>query len=265
MEHTNICAVIIPVYKSLDEMERKVLRQLNKMTLGFRKVFVAPQDFIFDSSFNEFDSYAVEYFLSDYFRSIEGYNKLMLSEEFYTRFLDYEYILIHQTDAYLFKDELSYWCQTGYSYIGAPWYFPELTWKDMMIIYVKTRIMYFHYADEHLRDILHYNKVGNGGLSLRNVNTFLRVLQKSKPQKINKYRNNTHYVYNEDVFWGIEAPNILKEYRLPTLKEAMRFSLELHAEKASQIIGGLPFGCHAFQKHSVDFWEKIIPFLNEYE
>lgn len=241
MERTKICAIIIPVYKSLDEVEQQVLHQLIGMTTGFDKIFVAPKNFAFDKSFNDFKSFAVEYFPIHYFQGIEGYNKLMLSEEFYSRFLAYEYILIHQTDAYLFKDELAYWCQKGYSYIGAPWYAPEQTWIDKLKIEIKTRFMRFHYADEHLTDIRHQNKVGNGGLSLRHINSFLKVLQRVRPELIDKYKNNTLYVYHEDAFWGFEAPKILKEYKVPTLKESMRFSLELNAEKASKIIGGLPF------------------------
>lgn len=45
----------------------------------------------------------------------------MLSAEFYERFLAWDYILLCQTDAFVFRDELADWCARGYDYIGAPW------------------------------------------------------------------------------------------------------------------------------------------------
>ncbi len=68
-------------------------------------------------------NYIIEYFNNEYFNGVSGYNKLMLSREFYLRFKNYEYILIYQLDAYVFRDELDYWCGQGYDYIGAPWIF----------------------------------------------------------------------------------------------------------------------------------------------
>ena len=41
---------------------------------------------------------------------ILGYNRMMLSAEFYDLFVDCEYILICQTDAWVFRDELEQWC-----------------------------------------------------------------------------------------------------------------------------------------------------------
>ena len=47
---------------------------------------------------------------------------LMLSPFFYESFLDFKYVLIHQLDVFIFKDELNYWCNQNYDYIGAPWF-----------------------------------------------------------------------------------------------------------------------------------------------
>ena len=30
-------------------------------------------------------------------------------------------MLIYQLDAFVFQDDLAYWCQQNYDYIGAPW------------------------------------------------------------------------------------------------------------------------------------------------
>lgn len=60
-------------------------------------------------------------FPDTYFKGIAGYNRLMMSPEFYETFAQWEYILIYQTDAWVFSDRLSEWCSKGYDYIGAPW------------------------------------------------------------------------------------------------------------------------------------------------
>ena len=262
MNVNNLCCIVIPVYKSLGFMDILVVRQAVEMTKGFNKVFVAPKNFLFDSSFDEFRHFEVEYFSKEFFHNIEGYNRLMLSSEFYERFILYENILIHQTDAHLFKEELEYWCMQGYDYIGAPWYFPD--YKDnRLVLFVKTRFMKFFYADEHINDLRHINKVGNGGLSLRKVSSALAVLQAVPPALIEKYRKASHYVYNEDTFWALEAKVVKKDFRIPKMKDAMRFSLEKNADLAYQQIAELPFGCHAFDVHSTEFWEKHISFLNK--
>lgn len=54
------------------------------------------------------------FFHENYFKSIDGYNKLMLSPSFYKAFSNYEYILIYQLDAWVFKDELQYWCKLDF-------------------------------------------------------------------------------------------------------------------------------------------------------
>ena len=46
---------------------------------------------------------------------------MLLTADFYRRFTDYEYILIHQLDVFLFEDKLLEFCDMGYDYIGAPY------------------------------------------------------------------------------------------------------------------------------------------------
>lgn len=87
------------------------------------------------------------FFHENYFKSIDGYNKLMLSPSFYKAFSNYEYILIYQLDAWVFKDELQHWCNQKYDYIGAP-------------IYQNNKLI----------------GIGNGGFSLRKVDYCLKVL-----------------------------------------------------------------------------------------
>ncbi len=51
---------------------------------------------------------------------IAGYNRMMLSAEFYETYRAYEYILICHADAWVFRNDLSAWCRRGFDCVAAP-------------------------------------------------------------------------------------------------------------------------------------------------
>lgn len=103
-----------------------------------------------------------EYFDSHFFDSLFDYNRLMLSEDFYQRFTDFSHILIYQPDALVLRDELEMWCNSDLDYVGATWY------RELIEFYEKVP---WPFAG---------SGCGNGGFSLRRVNSFLRHLQSRK-------------------------------------------------------------------------------------
>ena len=54
--------------------------------------------------------------------SRQSYNRFKTLARFYSLFRSYEYLLTYELDAYVFDDQLLYWCDQGYDYIGAPWF-----------------------------------------------------------------------------------------------------------------------------------------------
>ena len=97
--------------------------------------------------------------------SLFQYNKLKISDFFYDLFKNYTYLLTYELDAFVFKDELEYWCNKGYDYIGAPWF-------EGLEFPTSTNII----------------GVGNSGFSLRNVKSSIRIVNRigflKKNQKI---------------------------------------------------------------------------------
>src|SRR6185312_10565314 len=57
-----------------------------------------------------------------WFRDRSSYNELMFSQAIYSLFADHEFILIHQSDAFVFVDQFTTWCATDIDYIGAPFW-----------------------------------------------------------------------------------------------------------------------------------------------
>lgn len=254
------CIVLFPVYKPLDKDEQMSLQQAIDMTQGFTKKFIASHSFTFDESYNDFRDIEIERFDNHFFENIQEYNRLMLNNKFYERFCDYKYILIHQTDVYLFKPELQYWCEKDYDYIGAPWFIPRKLNKyrryELIFRYLKP-----FFNKEKLLRWRHYNNVGNGGLSLRKVSSFLEVLNITDKNLLNEYYNNENHWFHEDIFWSLEAPEIKKAYKKPLWDEALHFSIESIPRESYQYIGKqLPFGCHAFKECDAAFWQQFIPF-----
>ena len=144
-------AIVIPVYKThLEPYEITSLNQCYRILINHSIFFVTSDSL----SLNNYPlpAQGVRRFKDDYFKDISGYNRLMLSAEFYESFKNYDFILLYQLDAFVFRDELPYWCQLDYDYIGAPWFTDEPDGSKKIW------------------------RIGNGGFSLRKVQTFLECL-----------------------------------------------------------------------------------------
>lgn len=271
-EEMNKVAVIIPAYlDSLDQFELASLKQCNLILKRYPKILVCDSDLNAGIYKKYIPEIKLEYFDKDYFKNVDRYNRLLLTYEFYKRFADFEYILIYQLDAWVFRDELDYWCQKGFDYIGSPWF--------------------ENFGSHENGDKLW--TVGNGGFSLRRIASFLDIfcfkkqlfkisgLKMIYPDKIgfikkmkrlliiysksfglknssNYYIKN--YKYGEDVFWSIFLRKSEKQMKIPECEEAINFSFEKSPMYLYELAGDrLPFGCHAWYKHDYNtFWENYI-------
>jgi hypothetical protein len=179
-----LVTILIPIYKEeLSPDEYTSLRQCLSVLSKYPITLICPKSLKLDNYFNEFADFKVEVFDDSFFTSIDGYNKLMMSKQFYHRFLNYEYILIYQLDAYVFRDELKYWCNLNFDYIGAPWLYEK---GGKLVI----------------------SGIGNGGLSLRNTNKLLNYLT-SKTIRMNLigiYRLYANYPFIKKI---IRFPKIM--------------------------------------------------------
>jgi len=268
-----LVTILIPIYKEeLSPDEYTSLRQCLSVLSKYPITLVCPKSLNLDKYFAEYADFTIEAFDNDFFKSIDGYNKLMMSKQFYHRFLNYEYILIYQLDAYVFRDELEYWCSKNYDYIGSPWYEGfDLATSEQKI-----------------------KGVGNGGFSLRKVKShynalylywvhyILKCVYESHAQYIasnkssfsgsyfllraffsrfNKKESNSFktIILNEDGYWSFVVPKINFNFKIASIAEAVKFSFEanpdiLYKKNNNQ----LPFGCHAWPRYNKIFWNSFI-------
>ncbi|HEX7016188.1 MAG TPA: DUF5672 family protein [Cyclobacteriaceae bacterium] len=265
--------ITVPVYKErLSGYEEISINRLIAICPHYPIRFFAPEGLNVSYYINKTSALSdvgVETFDKGYFKDVITYSKLLTRPLFYKRFESYEYLLIYQPDALIFRDDLGFWCSQGYDYIGAPFF--------------RNYVTEFEKAQ--------YIGVGNGGFSLRKISSMLRILHSwkmfydrddvkwLKRGKNWKGRifyegvyllgylgvyNNTFHLLNgfkgyEDFFWGYFAGPKFSWMKFPDYNEALKFSFEfnckrLYADNNFQ----LPTGCHRWWGPDKDFWMPIL-------
>lgn len=230
--------VVIHVHKpQISELEKKVLQQCASVLANYEIVVIHAKELdisIYKAAIPRMKS---KTFPSQYFGTLKGYNKLLVSELFYQAFARFKYILMYHLDAWVFEDALLDWCNKGYDYIGAPWIAEPTPGKTSAIIPF-TRLC--------------VNQVGNGGFCLRKISSHLAIAKRIK-------WFTRFYSYNEDVLWSIFVPVFFRSFRKPPVQEALRFAFEWNPRESYARIGNkLPFGCHAWERADREFWDQYI-------
>jgi hypothetical protein len=265
--------VLIPIYRAeLSGDEEISFASIRKVFPAEKICFVAPRSLDLYKVLQEGESH--ERFDDEFFDGIAEYNRLLTSVAFYERFDSFSHILICQLDCLVFRDELEHWAEQGHDYIAAPW-FREFLEKPKGGLW----------------------RVGNGGFSLRKVQSCLRVLRKKIPcgtlyphcgsnpwepnlpeQDAGSYRWRIRfkrlnpfvkrvtveeevrsYRHHEDLFWSIEAVKIDESFRVASAEEALPFAFEMAPRWCfEKNARKLPFGAHAWARYDKGFWETIL-------
>jgi len=263
MNKTNRVCIVIPVYKAaMSPYELIALQQCFRILGHYQIFFAVPQhleQYIQDSTYCQSGEASYKVFENEFFTNVTAYNRLLRSSIFYKTFFDFEYILIYQLDAFVFKDELLHWCNQQYDSIGAPWFEGHN----------------FANSDSPLIG------QGNGGFCLRNVKacykivTTLRKLDYQKEYtdsnrsvlrsalryiKHNWVYNYSYYpfqpIINEDLFWAEVVPDKFPEFKVPSPEQAIGFSFEVNPDVLYAMNNQqLPFGCHAWERYDPEFWK----------
>ena len=258
MEQKHLVKVITPIYQSsLSDMEKSGL--LNNMTVlsNYQQVIVKPKGLDISQITAKLPKHEVLEVTDEWLGSrngIAGYNKMMLSKEFYELFSDSQYILICHLDAWIFRDELKDWCEKGYDCTAPTWIRRDVYDSPFIKPFTIIKKFFTTKIDKITKKDI-YNKIGNGGLSLRKVDSFINACDVYK-DKIEEFTKNRHHLYNEDVFWAI----IPQEFIYPSIDEAMAFGFDTNPKYCLKIRQGkMPFGCHSWTKpRFYKFWKKYI-------
>jgi hypothetical protein len=241
--------IVVPIYQAnLTPDEEISLLHLQHALGSYDKYFVAPELLEIKCR-----GIGVKRFDDRFFADTASYSKLLLSRMFYEAFAEYKYILVYQLDCLVFSDQLSRWCGAGFDYIGAPW------------------------LKNHTDPSQGFSRVGNGGLSLRRVESFLAVFDSERrvtwrhalrpawlpdldgSPRLYQYRKRAqvlqearkgsshymdNYTLNEDRFWSDRATLFFPQFRVAPVDVALQFSFEYAPRYCYEQNGcRLPFGC----------------------
>lgn len=244
------CCVVIPIYKphpNKDETHSlcqclKILQYYDIFFVTFESLDTHCYDVIVKQS----KTHCIyEYFDKKFFDGISGYNKLMLSEEFYEHFISYDYILLYQLDAYIFRNELSKWCNLNYSFLGAP--LPQNL--STAVEDAHNKISKYKVSIQHSF---------NGGASLRKTSDFIQTIRDNK-ELINGWYNDG---LNEDIIFSA----LFLNNEFPSDAEAREFSFDMFPKEELDKNGRkLPMLCHGWTKskkenhvYNREFWLRYI-------
>ena len=160
----SLVRVVVPVYRELTPDEESSLRNNVRVLAAWPFTVLHPRGVTPPACCRELglETRAVGDEWLGRRNGIAGYNRMMLSEEFYASFPDTEYILICHTDAWIFRDELGDWCRRGYDCVAAPWLRRPLYDLPLVKQYMQWREQMKRRRGEASRQVL-YGRVGNGG------------------------------------------------------------------------------------------------------
>jgi Uncharacterised nucleotidyltransferase/Protein of unknown function (DUF5672) len=114
-------AIVLPIYRP--RLDDRILATVDRAIALLQHgdwYLVAPMS-LETSFYEERYGKAIVRFPDAYFDSLQNYSRLLLTDEFYATFAQYEYILVIQDDVYVLRDDLAYWQARRFDYIGAPW------------------------------------------------------------------------------------------------------------------------------------------------
>lgn len=235
---------VIPVYKpEPDEIESFSLEQYNKICgTKYDIVFIAPENMSMEKYDRFFEEYEVKRFSKHYFVNTITYSQLLVQHEFWTTFKDYDYMMIYQPDCLIFRDEITEWAEKGYEYIGAP-IFSSLSYWPMFI-----------------KNKNHKPIVGNGGFSLRKIQTFIDIcdptgeIRKTYDPKFEIWPK----IWCEDRFYCDELREVYM-LDIPTWETATKFALDMNVDYAFDMLNipKIPMGCHAYDKN-IRSWKELV-------
>ena len=277
MDGKRVIILIIPYKKEVSHLEAISLKQCIKVLGRYPIRLVCPEGLDIGAYRRVAKDVEVDFINPKWHKSYATANRLRIDPFLYKRYRHYEFILFYELDAFAFRDDLEYWCNKDYDYIGAPWFegFRRASVDSPLI------------------------GVGNGGFSLRKTRSLLKALHdfswimKNRttcrsiwtywssdrfrhdfPQKKIKavkelakdtaIGNNSSFLFNdypaqEDIFWGIFIKRNFEWFKVAPIDEAIKFSFEVQPKSLYDMNNQqLPFGCHAWWRYDFEFWRPFI-------
>ena len=260
--------VVIPVHRPHPSPSEIVsLRQCGKVLVN-RDVLILTPKHLDLGAYRELLPRAADLRVeSHWMASWKAYSRMMVSPLVFNALEGYTHMILHEPDAIVLRDEIDYWCNQPFDYIGAPWFEGwEKPAADAPLIGVGNLGFSFHRLSTSRRVMASslrwhpYSAVAkNLFQGLRGDKARLRqgmIGLGSGGRLRGAYKL---FGGHCDAFWSIIVPNIDRGFRIPPAKIAAKFAWEVFPSRCMKMCGeNLPFGIHAWFKYDFGF---LMPHL----
>ncbi|MCE7040072.1 DUF5672 family protein [Dyadobacter sp. CY312] len=203
-----LVSVIIPIPDpNLNPTQERLLRHCLDALVRYPVIFITYEGADMSIVKEHKEDADIICFSKEYFQSRQTMARLFLMEDFYERFSWADFLLIHELNSWIVKDELHYWCKQGYDYLkAAPVARKNETLPNQLALFLGLK--------ENQKTIM-----GNGfeenGLFLCHVQRMIKALRK-KEKTAYQYRHNKTLENRDAVFWETEANRLWPTLRKPS-------------------------------------------------
>lgn len=263
---------IIHHTSELSALELMNLKNLLSLNCGrYDIIFFLPLSYRETQLVEDFKQITFHFVENRLLSSNKSYNRFLISKEYYSQFKDYEYLLVYQLDTWAFSLDLDSILLKDFDFVGAP----------------------ILSEDRHLP--IKVIDGCNGGVSIRKISTFLRVLdinyffslynlyshigfgnKNNQPyRRFFKFILSPFILYtrpnvlwpfhiNEDLFWTVIIPQKFKDFKISDTKTSCEFCFDQEPEYMYILNNKkIPLFAHAVEKYNFKFWAPHI-FGNDY-
>ncbi|MCE7064439.1 DUF5672 family protein [Dyadobacter sp. CY326] len=204
-----LVSVIVPILNpQINPTEERILHHCLNTLEKYPIIFITYEgaDLSIVKEHNE--DIDVIYFPQKYFQSRAHLAALFLMEDFYDRFSWCDFLLIHELNSWIVKDELYYWCKQGYDYLKAG---PVLGNDSKHLSSIFSRLKGLTNDEKQVVG----RAFTNNGIYLCRIERMINSI-KAKRKVVYGYRHNDNLDNADSVFWELEANRFWPHLRKPT-------------------------------------------------
>lgn len=203
-----LVSVIIPILDPhINPTEEKLLQHALEMLSGYPIIFTTYEHADLSIVKEHAEHIDVVTFPKRFFESRQHFGKLLLMEDFYERFNWCDFLLVHELNSWVIRDELHYWCKQGYDYIKSG----PVTSTSIPLDGTLKRLLGL--SDDEKR--VYGEGYTDNGLYLCRIERMTAAL-KGKKRLAHQYRHDDRLINPDSVFWDLEANRFWPHLRKPT-------------------------------------------------
>jgi|SRR5271170_3349345 len=261
--------ILIPVHKQLpSDLEVVSLRQCGRCFARKALALLAPAGLDLSSYQEFFPSARVIRVEAKWMDSVRSYNRMMINPMIYRSFSHHSHILVHEPDAMVLRDELDFWCEQPYDYIGAPWFEGYMNAKPDAPLLGAGNFGFSLHRPAVMLKILRERQRWYGRAELRM--DLSRILRAGEANRLTRVLRGVGragtlrgaskiYEENCDIFWGQLVPKLVRNFRVAPPEVAVKFSWEVVPSRCYTLSNGdLPFGLHAWARYDFGFLKPLL-------